>query len=95
MQNESSRAPVPPDAVALTVPDVGAGDGPLTVSSWFAEEGDSVSVGDTVVVLLVPGITCDVSSPVSGVVVRVERPVDARVRVGEVLGWIAREGDVQ
>lgn len=93
MQNESSRTPLPPDVVPLTVPDVGAGDGPLTVSSWFADEGESVSVGDTVVVLLVPGITCDVASPVSGVVVRVEKQIDARVRVGDVLGWIVREGE--
>jgi pyruvate/2-oxoglutarate dehydrogenase complex dihydrolipoamide acyltransferase (E2) component len=74
--------------VPIVVPDVRPGNEPLTISSWFVEEGDFILAGDLVLELLIPGVTFDVTSNASGRLVEVVKPVDALTTVGEIVGWI-------
>jgi pyruvate/2-oxoglutarate dehydrogenase complex dihydrolipoamide acyltransferase (E2) component len=72
----------------LTLPDLGAGDEELRVSCWLVDLGDVVGAGDRIVEILLDGITFDVTAETSGTVTRIERPLDAVIRAGDVLGWI-------
>lgn len=74
--------------VPIIVPDIRPGNEPLTISSWFVDEGDYVLAGDLVIELLIPGMTCDVTSNASGRLVKVVKSVDAVTSVGEIVGWI-------
>jgi pyruvate/2-oxoglutarate dehydrogenase complex dihydrolipoamide acyltransferase (E2) component len=83
----------PADRISVVVPDLGANEQPLSISAWYVEVGDNVSAGDPLLEILLPGITCDVSAPVSGQIVRIEKEIDAAVQVGEVVAWIVRVTD--
>ncbi len=78
-------------AVPIELPELGAEDEPVRVSSWFVEPGDRVDAGEQVVELLLPGMTFDVFAPSAGVLTRIEKPLDATVKTGDILGWIAPE----
>ena len=80
--------PLPATAVPVIVPELGTSGSPLTISSWFVEPGDSVLAGDTLLEVLLPGITCDIAAPVSGCLDRIERDVDSSVQTGDILAWI-------
>ncbi|MFO1019674.1 MAG: biotin/lipoyl-containing protein [Planctomycetales bacterium] len=72
----------------LLVPELGAGQLPIRVSTWLVDLGDDVLAGDRVVELGLPGMTFDVSSPASGRLVRIEKYSDAAVHTGDCLGWL-------
>ncbi len=75
------------NAVPIALPDLGAEDA-MVVTNWYAQPGESVDAGERVVEVLLPGVTFDVAAPVSGILTAIERGADARVRPGDVLGWI-------
>jgi len=79
--------------VPLTLPDLGAGNEDLRVSCWLVDLGDAVDEGDRVVEILMDGITFDVLAERSGTLTRIERPLDAVVRTGDVLGWLENRED--
>jgi pyruvate/2-oxoglutarate dehydrogenase complex dihydrolipoamide acyltransferase (E2) component len=72
----------------LTLPDLKAGNEELRVSCWLVDLGDAVVEGDRVVEILLDGVTFDVVAETSGTLARIERPLDAVVRTGDVLGWL-------
>jgi pyruvate/2-oxoglutarate dehydrogenase complex dihydrolipoamide acyltransferase (E2) component len=73
---------------AIVLPELFAGDDAVRVGCWLAEPGEAVVEGDRLIELVLPGMTFDVPAPVSGVVVRIEKPFESTVRPGDVLGWI-------
>ena len=75
-------------ATAIPLPDLGAGGEPVRVSAWFVDPGDLVEAGDAILEVVVPGLTCDVSSPVSGRIVRLVQEIDDLVRPGDVVAWV-------
>ena len=78
-------------AVPIELPELGAEDGLVRVSSWFVELGDRVEAGEQVVEVLLPVMTFDVSAPSAGVLKCIEKSLDATVKTGDILGWIAPE----
>lgn len=78
-----------PGLVPIVLPDVGAQGAALRVSAWFVEPGDSVEAGESVLEVMIPGVTCDVPAPVSGAIARLERQLDALVAPGDIVAWIA------
>jgi pyruvate/2-oxoglutarate dehydrogenase complex dihydrolipoamide acyltransferase (E2) component len=79
--------------IPLTLPDLGAGDEELRVSCWLVDLGDCVDEGDRVVEILMDGMTFDVLAERSGTLARIERPLEAVVRTGDVLGWLESRED--
>ena len=74
--------------VPLIVPEVGVSAGQLRLSTWLVTLGEEVVIGDRIAEVLVPGMTFDIASPVSGRLVKQEKQPDAILATGERLGWI-------
>lgn len=79
--------------VPVTLPDLGAAGQPIRISAWFVEVGDEVTLGESIAEVLVPGITCDVPTPVSGRVIQIDKELDNPVVPGDVLAWIEPAAD--
>jgi len=75
---------------ALRVPDLGD-IGPIHLSLWLVEEGDSVQAGDRVVELLAGAATYDLASPVAGNLSSCLVDENQEVYPGQTLGWIDGE----
>jgi 2-oxoglutarate dehydrogenase E2 component (dihydrolipoamide succinyltransferase) len=78
----------------IVVPELGESVLEATVSRWFKQEGDNVSVGETLVELETDKVNLEVGARESGVLGRIERQEGEDVKVGDVLGVIeeAKEG---
>ncbi|MBW3541342.1 MAG: biotin attachment protein [Planctomycetes bacterium] len=79
--------------IPVILPDLGAEDAVVRVSCWLVEPGEAVDVGDRLVEVLLPGITCDVAAPAGGVLSAVDQPAGCEVAPGEVLGWIEPDSE--
>ena len=86
--NPKSEIPDPKSSIPVPLPDLGTAGGPIRVSAWFVEVGDSVEIGEPLLEVVTPGITCDVCSPAAGLVIRAAKDLDAPVLPGEVVAWI-------
>ena len=75
----------------IRLPEIGAGQAPLSVSCWLVDTGDLVDRGDRVVELVPASSTFDVPAPVAGRLSRIDKPLDTDVAVGDILGWIEPE----
>ncbi len=84
--NSEFRAPN--SGVPVPLPDLGTGGEPVRVSAWFVEVGDPVEIGEPILEVVAPGITCDVCSPASGRIRRVLKDLDAPVQSGDVVAWV-------
>ena len=73
----------------LTLPDLGAGDMPVTVSLWLVEVGDEVSEGDRLLEVLFGSASVDLPAPVSGILVETLVDEDDVLTIGQALGTIA------
>jgi pyruvate/2-oxoglutarate dehydrogenase complex dihydrolipoamide acyltransferase (E2) component len=51
----------------LTLPDLGLGDQPITLSMWFVKEGANVAEGELIVEVLAGAVTVDLPSPADGI----------------------------
>lgn len=80
---------------AIVMPDLGAGQVTIRVSTWLVTLGESLDEGDRIVELLVPGMTFDVAAPASGRLAHIDKFADAEVRAGDVLGWIEPSADLE
>jgi 2-oxoglutarate dehydrogenase E2 component (dihydrolipoamide succinyltransferase) len=72
----------------IVVPELGESVLEATVSRWLKQEGDQVSVGETLVELETDKVNLEVGARVSGVLARIERQENEDVKVGDVLGTI-------
>ena len=50
----------------IALPELGANDQPIRVSTWLTQIGEEVVAGEAIVEVLLKGITFDVAAPVSG-----------------------------
>lgn len=78
--------------IPVVIPDLGTAGAAVSVSAWFVEVGDSVEVGEPILEVLIPGVTCDVCSPASGRIDRLVSAIDARVMPGDVVAWLVPAG---
>lgn len=72
----------------LTLPELGAREQLVRVSTWLTQIGEEVAAGDAVVEVLLRGITFDVEAPNSGRLRRIGRFEKDVVVTGDTLGWI-------
>lgn len=76
---------------SITMPDLGSAD--AVVSLWYVHPGDLVYEGDRMVEVLIPGLTFDIPSPVTGRLrERTLLPRDP-VEAGQVMGSIEIEAE--
>ena len=81
-------SPNPKSSLPISLPDLGTGGAPVRVSAWFVEIGDLIETGEPVLEVVMAGITCDVCSPASGRISRVEKSLDAHVVPGDIVAWV-------
>lgn len=74
--------------VPLLVPELGTSAGELRLSTWLVSLGEEVIAGDRMVEVLIPGMTFDISAPISGRLARQEKQADMPLVTGDRLGWI-------
>lgn len=72
----------------ITLPDLGAEEQQVRVSTWLTQIGEEVLAGDPVVEVLLRGITFDVEAPRSGLLRRIDLFENDVVQPGDVLGWM-------
>jgi pyruvate/2-oxoglutarate dehydrogenase complex dihydrolipoamide acyltransferase (E2) component len=72
----------------LILPDLGAGQMPITVSLWLVEPGDEVSEGDRLIEVLFGSVSVDLPAPASGILAETLVDEDDVLTVGQVLGVI-------
>lgn len=77
------------DRVPVVAPDLQAGSEPVVLGQWHAEPGDRVFAGDSVLELIVPGLTVSVNSPADGTLVEICRQASSPLQPGDVLAWVA------
>jgi len=75
----------------LVLPDLGMEDAPLTVSLWLVEIGAEVAAGDRLVELAADGVTVDLPSPATGVLIETLVLEDEEVQIGQILAVIEGE----
>ncbi len=72
----------------ITLPDLGAEEQSVRVSTWLTQIGEEVTAGDAVVEVLLRGITFDVEAPSSGRLRRIGLFENDIVTTGDTLGWL-------
>jgi pyruvate/2-oxoglutarate dehydrogenase complex dihydrolipoamide acyltransferase (E2) component len=77
-----------PNRYTLTLPELGAGEMPVTASLWLVEVGDEVSEGDRLLEVCFGAVSVDLPAPASGVLVEMLVAEDDVLRVGQELGVI-------
>ena len=65
--------------------------GPVVLSAWFADPGETVFEGDRLVEVLLTGATFDVPSPATGRLVEKRAYSNDRLQPGQVLGIVESE----
>jgi pyruvate/2-oxoglutarate dehydrogenase complex dihydrolipoamide acyltransferase (E2) component len=46
-------------------------------------------MGEPILEVMIPGVTCDIPAPAPGTITRLDRPLDATVSPGDVVAWLA------
>jgi pyruvate/2-oxoglutarate dehydrogenase complex dihydrolipoamide acyltransferase (E2) component len=78
----------------VRVPEIGSDPAePISVSVWFADEGDPVFEGDRLVELLVGSVTFDVSAPADGRLAEQRAGDNEIVREGDIVAIVETEVD--
>jgi pyruvate/2-oxoglutarate dehydrogenase complex dihydrolipoamide acyltransferase (E2) component len=72
----------------VTMPDLGLGATPLTLSLWLVEVGEELFEGDRLAEVLAGDVTVDIPAPVAGFLREMHVAEDERVSVGQKLGVI-------
>ena len=72
----------------ITLPELGAGEQLVRVSTWLTQIGEEVTAGDAVVEVMLRGITFDVEAPGNGRLRRIGLFENNLVTTGDTLGWI-------
>jgi 2-oxoglutarate dehydrogenase E2 component (dihydrolipoamide succinyltransferase) len=79
-------------ATDIVVPNLGESIVEATVAEWLKQEGDSVEVGEAIVVLETEKVDLDVGAEKRGVLAKIVRAKGEDVQVGDVLGVIEESG---
>lgn len=74
--------------VPIEVPEVGAGTETLRLCGWLVDVGDLILKGDLIAEVIIPGVTFEIASPLTGRLVEITCPVDAKIQSGSILGWL-------
>lgn len=77
--------------VPIVVPEVGPGNESLMICSWLFDVGDLVVSGDSVAEILIPGVVFEIAAESSGRLVEITRPMEAKVTIGDIIGWLDDE----
>src|SRR3954449_10697215 len=79
----------------ITLPELGLpANRRVTLSVWYAEQGDLVFEGDRLVEVLTDGATFDVPSPATGRLVERRAYLRDVLRPGQVLGLVEAEEEI-
>ena len=73
----------------LTLPELGAGEMPVTASLWLVEVGQEVTEGDRLLEVCFGAASVDLPAPASGVLVEALVAEDDELSVGQPLAVIA------
>ena len=73
----------------LTLPELGAGEMPVTASVWLVEIGDEVTEGDRLLEVCFGAASVDLPAPASGVLIETLVAEDDVLTVGQELGVIS------
>jgi 2-oxoglutarate dehydrogenase E2 component (dihydrolipoamide succinyltransferase) len=79
-------------ATNIVVPELSESVVEATISEWLKNEGDSVTAGETVVVLETDKVSLEVAAESDGVLSRIDRQAGEDVGPGDVLGVIEGSG---
>ena len=77
-----------PSFIPIHLPELGAGEEPIRVSTWLVDEEENVELGERLVDVLIPGVSFSVSAPSAGRLAKIECPTDCNVHPGDILAWL-------
>ena len=72
----------------LNLPELGAGEMPVTASVWLVDVGEEVTEGDRLLEVCFGAVSIDLPAPVSGLLVEALVAEDDELTVGQPLGVI-------
>jgi pyruvate dehydrogenase E2 component (dihydrolipoamide acetyltransferase) len=91
-------APVAPAAsgagTVISMPALGESVSEGTVTRWLKNVGDSVSVDEALLEVSTDKVDTEIPSPVAGILLAIDVPIDTTVAVGARLGLIGASGSV-
>lgn len=79
--------------VPIVVPEFDRRDEPMTLCNWLVDCGDRIEEGEEILEISLPGIVCDITSPVSGRLEAAVRVVSEPLKPGDICGWIRHDID--
>jgi 2-oxoglutarate dehydrogenase E2 component (dihydrolipoamide succinyltransferase) len=77
----------------LTMPKMGESVAEATITEWLKNEGDSISMDESLLTIATDKVDSDLPSPVSGVLTKILFKVDDVIQVGQVIAHIETKGD--
>lgn len=80
-------------ASRVIAPSMGEGIEEMTVINWLKQEGDSVAQFEVLVEIETDKVTNEITSPISGVVLKILAQKEEVVKVGSTLAWIGKPGE--
>src|SRR5512142_2420904 len=80
-------------AIEIKVPDMGESVIEATIARWMKQEGERVAAGEPVVELETDKINLEVGAQQAGVLQKIARQAGENVAVGDVLAYVAAEGE--
>ncbi len=80
-------------ASRVLAPSMGEGIEEMTVVNWLKKEGDTVAQFEVLVEIETDKVTNEITSPASGVVLKVLAQKDEVVKVGSTLAWVGKAGE--
>ena len=80
-------------ASRVLAPSMGEGIEEMTVVNWLKKEGDTVAQFEVLVEIETDKVTNEITSPASGVVLKILAQKDEVVKVGSTLAWVGKAGE--
>jgi len=80
-------------ASRVLAPSMGEGIEEMTVVNWLKKEGDTVAQFEVLVEIETDKVTNEITSPASGVVLKILVQKDEVVKVGSTLAWVGKPGE--
>jgi 2-oxoglutarate dehydrogenase E2 component (dihydrolipoamide succinyltransferase) len=77
----------------LTMPKMGESVAEATITQWLKNEGDAISMDESILTIATDKVDSDIPSPVSGILVKVLFEENEVIQVGQVIAHIQTEGD--